>query len=127
MHCRNHGHKTKECQKLKAQCEKGNATACIAMDSTIMCAQAQDDSDDIIRLFRVAENLSQCNDLTDHWLIDSGASRTMSSQCDWFQAYQLLATPHKVWLGNNSYILAHGVGHIPIHMQANNKWNKVVL
>ena len=95
-HCRNHGHKTEECRRLKAQREKGNTMAHIATDSTVMCVQAQDDSDDVIRLFQVAENLSQRNDLTDRWLVDSGASRTMSSQRDWFQAYQLLTTPRKV-------------------------------
>ena len=101
--------------------------ACITMDSTAMRMQAQDNSDDVICLFRVAENLLQQNDLANRWLINSGASRTMSSQHDWFQAYQPLATPRKVWLSDNSYILAHGVGRIPIHMQANEKWNKIVL
>jgi len=126
-HCRNHGHKTEECRRLKAQCEKGNATACIATDSTVMHTQAQDDSGDVIHLFRVAKKLSRRNNLTDRWLIDSGASRTMSSQCDWFQSYQPSTTPRKVWLGDNSYILAHGISRIPISMQANNKWNKIIL
>jgi len=95
-HCRNHSHRTDECRRLKAECEKGNATAHIATDSTVMCVQAQDDSDNIIRPFRVAKKLSQHNDLADCWLIDSGASCTMSSQRNWFQAYQPLTTPRKV-------------------------------
>jgi len=32
-----------------------------------------------------------------------------------------------VWLGDNSYITAHGIGHIPVHMRAKNKWNRVIL
>src|SRR5882762_6849211 len=51
----------------------------------------------------------------------------MSSHRDWFQAYSLLKTPRKIWLGDNTFILAHGVGHIPIHMCADHKWNRAIL
>jgi len=50
-HCRTHGHKTDECHKLKAEHEKGKASARVATDSTVMRMQAQDDSDDVICLF----------------------------------------------------------------------------
>src|SRR5882762_4076276 len=45
----------------------------------------------------------------------------------WFQRYTPLSSPRKVWLGDNSYITAHGIGHIPVHMRAKNKWNRVIL
>jgi len=51
----------------------------------------------------------------------------MSSHQDWFQTYSQLDTPCKVWLGDNTFILAHGIGCIPIHMHADHKWNQVIL
>ncbi|TFY76815.1 hypothetical protein EWM64_g7196 [Hericium alpestre] len=41
--------------------------------------------------------------------------------------YQAFDTPHKVWLGDNSSIDAHGIGHILVLMQAKGEWHKVIL
>jgi len=127
MHCRKHSHKTKDCCKLKAECKKNPTTACIASDSIPLCAQTHSDNNDLICLFKMADKLTKRGDLINCWLINSGASRTMSLHRDWFQAYRQLKRPRKVWLRDNTFILAHGVGRIPVHMHANQKWNRVVL
>ena len=126
-HCNWHGHKTEDCRKLKAEREKKPATARVASDSIALRAQTHIDDDNPIHLFKMVDKLTKCGDLVDHWLIDSGASQTMSSHRDWFQAYRQLKRLHKVWLGDNTFIQAHGVGCIPIHMHTDRKWNRVVL
>ena len=40
----------------------------------------------------------------------------MSSHCNWFQMYQDISPPKKVWLGDNHYILATGIGQLHLEM-----------
>ena len=96
-------------------------------DSSVLCAQMHSYDNDPIRLFHAADKLTKRSNLADRWLIDSGVSRTMSLNWDWFLAYSLLDPPHKIWLGDNTYIQALGVGRIPIHMRADHKWNRAIL
>jgi len=126
-HCKLNSHKTEDCRKLKAEQEKSNATARVATDSTALHAQVRSDDGDNVRLFRATEKVPTRSDLTDRWLVDSGASRIMSSHRDWFQSYQPLKPPCKVWLGDNSYILAQGVGQILVRMRADHKWSRILL
>lgn len=65
-----------------------------------------------VRLLMAQEKLEKLNDLADHWVIDSGATRTMSSKQRWFHTYREFDEPTKVWLGDNTYILALGAGSI---------------
>ena len=73
-HCKRPGHKIEECCMLKAEHEKNPAMAHVASDSTVLCAQMQNDEDDPICLFKLANTLTKRNNLADRWLIDSGAS-----------------------------------------------------
>ena len=72
-----------------------------------------------IQLF-VAETLAQRNAGLNNWLVDSGASSTMSSRRDWFINYQKLSSPVRVWLGDERYILAVGIGQIQLDMDIGN-------
>ena len=127
MHCKRPGHKIEECRTLKAEHEKIPATAHVASDSIALHAQTQNNEDDPIRLFKMTETLAKHGNLTNQWLIDSRASRIMSSHQDWFQLYTQLEKPRKVWLGDNTSIMAYGVSHILIHMRMDSKWNRVIL
>jgi Pol polyprotein, beta-barrel domain len=51
------------------------------------------------------------------WIVDSGASAHMSSQCDWFTSYWEIHPPCCVWLGDHHYIKAVGEGRIPVNMK----------
>lgn len=72
-----------------------------------------------IQLF-VAETLAQRSTSLNKWLVDSGASNTMSSRRDWFINYQQLASPVRVWLGDERYIHAVGIGQIQLDMDVGN-------
>ena len=54
--------------------------------------------------------------LTCKWIIDSGASSPMSCHRNWFHTYQEISPPKKVWLGNDRYILAKGIGQLHLEM-----------
>ncbi|SRR5229473_8705279 len=57
--------------------------------------------------FRALPNLQR------QWIMDSGASRTTSSNRHWFHTFTRLPTPITISLGNNSTILATGTSHVP--------------
>src|SRR5258705_1167273 len=88
-HCKIDGHKARNCRKLKAEREKAEhdkapATARVANEDTNVRAHIAHQNAGDIHLFRVTEKPTRCNRLKDVWLIDSGASRHMSSHRDWF-------------------------------------------
>jgi hypothetical protein len=112
-----------------------NATA---TNTTATAAIAKVPSnDDIIRLFRataIEEHYAgterihttrtelETDDLLNNWLVDSGASRMMSSRREWFTNFILLPKPIKVVLGDNSNITATGIGSIAAHTFDGNRW-----
>ncbi|TFY61846.1 hypothetical protein EVG20_g6900 [Dentipellis fragilis] len=100
----------------------GDAVAKLAM-----VHEPPPDPETTIRLFEVVERLSQRDDLLRKWLVDSGASRIMSSVCEWFSTYHEFDEPLALWLGDNSSINALGVGRIPIFMCAASETHKVIL
>ena len=51
-------------------------------------------------------------ELTNCWLLDSGASHSMTPNRNWFSHYTPLSTPIAIALGDNSSILAKGVGRV---------------
>jgi len=52
------------------------------------------------------------NDLHDSWVIDSGASHTMSHRHEWFTTFTPLPKPISIVLGDNSTIAATGISSI---------------
>ncbi|KAF5363875.1 hypothetical protein D9756_000060 [Leucocoprinus leucothites] len=61
------------------------------------------------------------NDMTSKWVVDSGASLHMSSHWDWFITYQKLQEPRRVWMGDERFILAIGVGQVQVVLTVNGK------
>jgi len=59
-HCKQPGHKIKECCTLKAKCKKKTPTTVrIASDGIALRTQMQNDEDDPIWLFKMAETLTK--------------------------------------------------------------------
>ncbi|TFY83816.1 hypothetical protein EWM64_g182 [Hericium alpestre] len=111
--------------KSKVYCKFCKALAGDAVAKVVMVCEPDDSA---IHIFKAsADALAKRPDLTTRWLVDSGTSQIMSCICDWFTMYQAFDTLHKVWLGNNSSIDAHGIRCIPVLMQAKGEWHKVIL
>ena len=81
--------------------------------------------DETIRLF-VANTL---HDRVRHsqWIVDSGASSPMSSQWDWFISFKELKHPKHVWLSDEHYIHAMGIGSISLHLKQDGKLEKAIV
>ena len=124
-YCKKKGHIKDECRKLKAHLESKPSDSKSAEkkegDLTAKVASVDDkmDQPETVRLF-IAEALAKRKTLLSHWIVDSGASSPMSSQRDWFHTYRDLIPPKKVWLGDERYILATGVGQLHLDMMLEN-------
>jgi hypothetical protein len=59
--------------------------------------------------------------------MDSGTSHTITCHHGWFQHYKSLSSLVQVIIGDNSSILATGIGCIPIQMQTDTGWNDAIL
>ena len=145
-HCKFRGHNVKECRKMKKEKEKakeakGGTTEsppkpAPAMTTKVAVANL---SDEIVHLFRAATaKRSPCDNVTfalrvhptevnQHWIINSGASCTISCNHELFYSFTTLTCPIQVTLGDNSFISATGISRIPVHMQANGIWSNAML
>ena len=145
-HCKFRGHDVKECRKLKKEQEEAKETKGATKESSpkpALAATAKvavaNSGDEIVHLFSAAaaepsprDNVAFAlrvhpTEVNQHWIIDSGASRTMSCNREWFYSFTTLACPIQVTLGDNSSISATGVGRIPVRMRANGTWSNAML
>ena len=132
-HCKFRGHNVKECRKKKKEKEKakeakGGTTEsppkpAPAMTTKVAVANL---SDEIVHLFRAATaKRSPCDNVTfalrvhptevnQHWIINSGASCTISCNHELFYSFTTLTCPIQVTLGDNSFISATGISRIVI-------------
>ena len=149
-HCSRTGHDISECQKKKKDNEsnknkssnpsKGSGTGSSGSSgSSSAKANVAATQDDVVHLFRastespdVESAFTSHSDLSDKelsnmWLIDSGASRIMCSHRHWFRHFTPLPKPIKVVLGDNSSIPATGTGRILVRMNTGNGYQNAVL
>ena len=58
--------------------------------------------------------------MAERWIVDLSASLSITSNCEWLANYRKLSKPKKVWMGDERYIYAMGVGQvkITIHQKA---------
>ena len=146
-HCNFRGHNISECCKLKSQQESkapsnGKAPKALTGPNTANVAAAQsengDDSDNetihlhiavapIHAMTTVNNHALAALDLTNKWIIDSGASRTMCLNREWFHSFTPFAKPSQITLGDSSLIPAFGTGVIHIQVHNGSKWTKVAL
>jgi len=66
-------------------------------------------------------------DLLDKWLIDSGASQIMCSNCHWFHQFNPLPNHIMITLGDNSTIPTTGHGRILVRMNAGGHYKRIML
>ncbi|KIL57633.1 hypothetical protein M378DRAFT_16140, partial [Amanita muscaria Koide BX008] len=125
-YCKKKGHTKEECRRLKNRQGKdskptGTSTEKKEGELTAKVAAIAEhpDGSEFLRLF-VANALNERKSLLKRWLIDSGASSPMSSQRHWFHMYRDLSPPKKVWLGDERYILATGIGQLHLEMNLDN-------
>jgi hypothetical protein len=142
-HCKIRSHEASECQKLKHEKEEAaqlkGTTAAPAKPAASAKVAVADPSDNVVHVFTVftAEPFPCDNkafalgarsaQASQRWIVDSGASRSMSCNCKWFYSFTTLACPIRVTLGDNSAIPATGIGRIPVCMRANGCWSNAVL
>jgi GAG-pre-integrase domain len=69
----------------------------------------------------------EADDLHNNWLVNSGASRIMSSCHDWFCQYTLLAKPIKVVLRDDSAIPTVGISCLFVQMYTGSQWIHAIL
>jgi hypothetical protein len=60
-------------------------------------------------------------------MVDSGATRPMSSQRDLFLSYQKLISPKSVRLGNDSIIYAYRIGTVSLSFNLNESKHKGII
>ncbi len=122
-HCKRKGHIKSECRKLKAELASkdskgGGGSAAHSTSgktdgdlSAKVASVGQGDDDIRIRLF-IANGIRKQISLRIKWVVDSGCTSHMSSNRRWFHTFRELDTPKNVWLGDESFILATGIGQI---------------
>ena len=75
-----------------------------------------DDDDKHIHLFMAQMLQEQKAEVAERWIVDSGASLSMTFNHDWLANYHELSKPKKVWMGDERYIYAVGIGQVKITM-----------
>jgi hypothetical protein len=138
------GHMDDECCKLKGVLEKyGNlkdksnkpkSTSSNTIAANCAATFSNDYDDDLIHLFTTRVQSQSpltdtpiCLHATCHapsselhgWMVDSGATKPMSSQRDLFLSYWKLITPKPIRLGDDSIIYTYGIGTVSLSFNLN--------
>ncbi|UYV76233.1 hypothetical protein LAZ67_13003122 [Cordylochernes scorpioides] len=67
----------------------------------------------------LSDNQVEPNDI---WYADSGASCSMTFRREWFKTYTPFTSDHPIYLGDNSTLLAEGMGDIEIQAYVDGGW-----
>ena len=147
-HCDIAGHDITECRKLKREKAKANNATPKASDgapketskASAKVAVVNDDTDDSsdfsdssaqpppkLRILRATHCALTDEELEHAWIVDSGASRTMTPNRSWFTQFSPLSTPIVIALGDNSVIRGIGVGRVTVELQVHGTWQPAVL
>ena len=109
-----------ECRKMKHDLEekdKGGFEKKSTEALRAKVARAESDNDDKhIHLFMAQMLQEQKAEVAERWIVDLGASSSMTSNCEWLANYRKLSKPKKVWIGDERYIYAVGIGQVKITM-----------
>ena len=130
-YCKEKGHLKKDGQKKKADetkddkmsmsnsSEKEKKEGTLTAKVTTMAKSSSNSK--FLQLF-IANTLTERSTLTCKWIIDLGASSPMSCHHNWLHMSQDISPTKKVWLGDNHYILAKGIGQLHLEMDL---WERV--
>ena len=92
----------------------------------VAVAKELSSNSDPVWLF-MSQGLPAEGNLQRQWIVDSGTSHTMCSNCTWFSHFSSLTSPVNIVLGDNSTIQGTGVRRITVQMKANGKWSHAIL
>jgi hypothetical protein len=108
-HCKIRSHEASECRKLKHEKEEAaqskGTTAAPAKPAASAKVAVADPSNDVVHVFTAftAEPIlcdnkafalrARSAQASQRWIVDSGASRSMSCNCEWFYSFTTLARP----------------------------------
>jgi transposase InsO family protein len=131
-HCKFNGHDILECRKLKRALKEAKDSDPKPSAKLAITNGEDDDSDTETVLSstetaRAMVSLSTHEDIGDQWILDSGATRTMCSNREWFSTFTQLPTPTTVVLANKHEILGTGSGNIAVLTKARGQWHRAVL
>ena len=94
---------------LEEKGKGGSEKSAEALRAKVARAES-DDNDEHIHLFMAQMLQEQKAEIVERWIVDLGASSSMTSNCEWLANYCKLSKPKKVWIGDERYIYAVGIG-----------------
>ncbi|UYV83114.1 hypothetical protein LAZ67_22002254 [Cordylochernes scorpioides] len=107
-YCHKIGHWSRECRKRIADQQKKNE-------------KRKNQAGDCDHKGFNADTILKWNDC-DIWWADSGASCSMTFRRDWFKSFTPIHNDHRIYLGDNTSVLAEGTGDIEILAMVNGEW-----
>ena len=140
--CEIDGHDVLVCRKAKRALEESKAgkkgtkskPKNKKASASIAVADEEEESDsDNETVYSTTDTAVAMVSVTDHstignqWILDSGASRNMCSNRDWFFQFTPLSSPVNVVLADDHAIQGTGVGHITVQARAGGKWHRAIL
>lgn len=108
-YCDKKGHTVKDCRKKQADEKSGNVKTSWKGKESVNNVETE------YELFAAIEEVcssAQVPHVDDSWILDSGASRHMTSKKDWYSSWKPLQEPINVIVGNNAKCPAEGSGTI---------------
>lgn len=102
-YCKKPGHLLKDCRKLAYKRK---------MEEQAKDGKDGKDSKDESKKEGAAFVALKSGQVTENWIVDSGASCHMTANSEWLQEYQELDNPRNIHLGNDEIIQAFGYGNI---------------
>ena len=137
-HCDIDGHDVADCRKLKREKAKAGDSANKdkpeKASAKVAVAESESDEDSdtpsskqVVCLLMASDIALSDRKLSSSWILDSGASRSMSSNREWFSHFSSLSSPIPIALGDNSTIYGTGVGHVVVGVKVNDSWQRAIL
>ncbi|UYV80029.1 hypothetical protein LAZ67_18001468 [Cordylochernes scorpioides] len=107
-YCHKIGHWSRECRKRIADQQKKNE-------------KRKNQAGDYDHKGFNADTILKWNDC-DIWWADSGTSCNVTFRREWFKSFTPIHNDHRIYLGDNTSVLAEGTGDIEILAMVNGEW-----
>jgi len=124
-YCKKAGHWEKECcTKLADAAKSGDKDKSKDNEksdkpktelSAKIAAVVSDEDEPVLWLF-VAHELKLAQSSVE-WIVDSGASASMTCHCEWFRTFHALASAQRVVIGDGRTINAMGIGSVELKVE----------
>ena len=112
FYCKKAGHIQSQCRKKSADEKNG----VVKPSTTITKKESSNNAQAKLELWVAIEKLCakvvHSNGADDHWIIDSGATRHMTSHKDWYSSLRPIGDDTVVAVGNDAKCPAKGLGTI---------------